>query len=44
MTSLENLDPTIRNKVAFIIVDGELVGRPSAIIHLDAEIPRVQER
>jgi len=35
MSSIENLDPEVKNGVRFIIYEGEKKGNPSSIVHLD---------
>ena len=44
MTSLDNLDPRIRNQVDYIIYEGEIKGRPSTIVHLEKEEVLIKER
>ncbi|MCD6589670.1 threonylcarbamoyl-AMP synthase [Candidatus Woesearchaeota archaeon] len=44
MTSLDNLDPRIRNQVDYIIYEGEIKGRPSTIVHLEREEVLIKER
>ena len=44
MTSLEDLDNSIRHSVDIMIYDGELKGRPSKIIDLVSEDNKVIER
>ncbi|KYK26719.1 hypothetical protein AYK26_07210 [Euryarchaeota archaeon SM23-78] len=44
MTNIEDLDTDIKNKVQFIINDGELKGRPSTLINLTKEGVAVKER
>jgi L-threonylcarbamoyladenylate synthase len=44
MTTLENLDSSIKAKVDFAIYEGEKRGRPSKLVHLDKEEVEVKER
>jgi L-threonylcarbamoyladenylate synthase len=44
MTSLENLDAKVSSQVHFIIYEGEIRGKPSTLVHLDAGTPLVRER
>ena len=44
MTSLDDLDPLIRNNVDFIFYDGPKVGNPSTIVHLEGPKIIVQPR
>jgi len=44
MTSLDNLDDDIREKVDFAIDEGEKKGKPSKIIHLEGEEVKIRER
>ncbi len=44
MTSLENLDPEIKNNVDFILYEGEKDGRPSKIVDLTGDSEEVIER
>lgn len=44
MTSLENLDPDIKAKVDFVIDEGERIGKPSNIVHLEEEKITIRER
>jgi L-threonylcarbamoyladenylate synthase len=44
MTSIEDLDAGIRNKVDFYIDDGEIRGRPSTIVFLDKEKIEIRKR
>ena len=41
MTSIEDIDPEIKNNVDFIIYEGEKKGRPSNIVHLEKEKRRL---
>lgn len=44
MTSLEDLDPSIKSKVDFIIYEGEKKGRPSKLVHLEGDDVKIKER
>ncbi|MBD3310200.1 threonylcarbamoyl-AMP synthase [Candidatus Woesearchaeota archaeon] len=44
MTSLENLDHSIKAKMDFCVYEGEKEGRPSSIVHLEKEETKVMER
>lgn len=44
MTSLDDLDTEIKKKLDFAVYEGEKKGRPSKIINLTGEEPRVKER
>jgi L-threonylcarbamoyladenylate synthase len=44
MTSLEDLDPMIRNNVDYVFYDGIKRGMPSTIIHLDGSQIKIQPR
>jgi len=44
MTSLENLDRSIKNKVDFIIYEGKKQGKASTIINLAIENPQIIKR
>lgn len=44
MTSLDDLDSAIKNKVDFFIDDGEINGRPSTIVFLDKEKVEIRKR
>ena len=44
MTSVDDLDSSIKAKVDFIIVDGVLNGSPSTLVHLDGDAPVIKER
>ncbi len=44
MTSLDNLNEDIKQKVDFIIYDGEILGRPSTIVDLTGKEPKVINR
>ena len=44
MTSLEDLDPLIRNRVDYVFYDGPKKGLPSTIIHLEGQQIRIQSR
>ena len=44
MTSLENLDHDVKNKMDFIIYVGELKGKPSKIVDLTKKETEVKER
>ena len=44
MTSLTNLDVNVRNKVDFMINQGEIKGKPSTLIDLTKEQVEVKER
>ncbi len=44
MTSLDNLDSSIKSKVDFIIYEGELQGNPSQLVHLEDGGAVVQKR
>ncbi len=44
MTSVEDMNPDIKNKVAFIIDDGEHKVSPSNIIHLYGEEIKIRDR
>ena len=44
MTSLENLDDEIKNKIEFIIYEDEKNGRPSTIVDLTEKKAKIKER
>jgi len=44
MTTLEDLDPSIKSKVDFIIYEGEKHGRPSKLVHLEEKEVKIKER
>ncbi len=44
MTSIEDLDNSIKSKVDFFIDDGEIRGKPSTIIFLDKEKIEIRKR
>jgi len=44
MTSLDDLDSGIKNKVDFFVDEGEIVGRPSTIVFLDKEKVEIRKR
>jgi L-threonylcarbamoyladenylate synthase len=44
MTSLNDIDPEIKKGIDFAIDEGKKEGRPSKIIHLEAEKVKVKER
>lgn len=44
MTSIENIDSEIKAKVDFVIDEGEKIGKPSNIIHLEGEKVKIRER
>jgi len=44
MTSIDNLDISIKNKVDFIVYDGEKQGRPSTIVKLYGKEAEIVER
>lgn len=44
MTSLETLDPAIKNKVDFIVYEGEIKGRPSTLVDLTKEKIEIKKR
>ena len=44
MTTIEDLDPSIKNKVDFIIYEGEKKGRPSQLVHLEDGEAKVKDR
>ncbi|MBN2566913.1 threonylcarbamoyl-AMP synthase [Candidatus Woesearchaeota archaeon] len=44
MTSLEDLNPDIKDKMDFIVFEGEKSGRPSKIVDLLDETETIQER
>lgn len=44
MTSIEDLDFDIKNKMHYFFNEGEKIGRPSKIIHLDKDETKIQER
>lgn len=44
MTSIDDLDISIKGKVDFAIYEGEKKGRPSKLVHLEKDEVEVQER
>ncbi|MBU0666563.1 MAG: L-threonylcarbamoyladenylate synthase [Nanoarchaeota archaeon] len=44
MTSIDNLDESIKNGVDFIFLNGKLTGKPSTLVFLDGKEVKVQER
>jgi tRNA threonylcarbamoyl adenosine modification protein (Sua5/YciO/YrdC/YwlC family) len=44
MTSLETLNPEVAAHVDFMVDEGEIDGRPSTIVHLTEEEPKVVKR
>ena len=44
MTSLDDLDSSIKSKVDFIMYEGEKKGRPSKLVHLEGEEVEIKER
>ena len=44
MTSVETLDTNVRNKVAFMINEGEIKGKPSTLVNLTKDEVEVKER
>ena len=44
MTSLENLNPSIKSKLSFIIYEGEKKGSPSTIVNLSKDEPELTKR
>ena len=44
MTSLEHLHDSIKNRVSFIVYEGERIGKPSTIVRLDLKDAEVIER
>ena len=44
MTSLDDLDDSIKNKVDFCIFEGPKQGRPSKIVHLERDDVEIRER
>jgi tRNA A37 threonylcarbamoyladenosine synthetase subunit TsaC/SUA5/YrdC len=44
MTSQDDLDHKIRAKVDFLIDEGEIDGKPSAIVNLEGEEVKIRER
>lgn len=44
MTSIDNLDPGVKIKTEFILYEGEKIGQPSTLVHLENEEVEVIER
>lgn len=44
MTSIDDLDSAIKRKVSFALYEGEKLGRPSKIIHLEAAKVKIKKR
>ncbi len=44
MTSMDNLDKEIKNRIQFFFYDGEKPGKPSNIVYLDKEKPKIRKR
>jgi len=44
MTSLENLDANIKNKMDFIIYEGEIKGRPSTLVDMSKDKVEIKNR
>jgi len=44
MTSIDDLDPEIKSRVDYIIYTGEKRGRPSQLVDLTAERPKITKR
>ena len=44
MTNIDNLDSDIKAKMDFCVYEGEKMGRPSTIVHLEGEETKVRKR